>query len=229
MTPFQKLLVKLEDCEDIRICSGDKPLREACEDFRRWAGDKPLREAWSDCQKADWMLGLAGWMAGQPGWPTHPQVVMAASAIARKALPHAGRVHPHALSLIQAAEAWAADPSPEKRDVAEDAAVEARGDAEKALWEELLEGRAGEEWAAVEAAAEVTEVAVWASQEDPYWVARKAFEVVVWAGLAAAAPPEVARALEAEHAEICRNMLAVPQILEGEGETNQEEEEHQKP
>lgn len=217
MTPFQELLVQ----------------QEACEDFRLWAGAKTLREAWSACPKAEWMLGLAAWMAGTPGWPTHPQVLMAMATIARTALPHAGEVLAPARTGIEAAEAWAADPSSEKREAARDAARAGRDAAERVeSWMEAFLERGSESWMEAKAVSRVTRAGAWAALSAIYPVAEATEEEArsVARGMAYSAARVVefsaapARALEAEHAAICRRMLPVPQRLDGEGETNDEEE-----
>jgi hypothetical protein len=51
---FRKLLVRLE----------------ACSEARRWADGRSLQETWDVCDRADWLLWLAGRMADKPGWHT---------------------------------------------------------------------------------------------------------------------------------------------------------------
>lgn len=113
----------------------DKLLDEldACEDAREWARDKSLGRAWAECERSDWMLWLAARMIGKPGWPTHQEIVSIACACARRALAHIPSGEDRPRLAIEAAEAWAADPTEERRDAA-GAAARAAGAAARAAW-----------------------------------------------------------------------------------------------
>lgn len=63
--------------------------------------------AWSRCERPDWML----WIAARRGVDARA-LVRCAAACARTALPHAGAGRAVCLEAIEAAEAWAADPTP---------------------------------------------------------------------------------------------------------------------
>ena len=73
----------------------------ACEDAVAWVGDRDITAAWAECQRADWMLWLAGRVVARP------LVVLAACACARTALRYvlAGEDRPRV--AIETAERWA--------------------------------------------------------------------------------------------------------------------------
>lgn len=76
----------------------------ACAEAREWAKPyKTLSDAWAACERGDWML----WLAAQAGLCSRQELVLAACACARLALPHVpdGEVRP--LRAIETAEAWA--------------------------------------------------------------------------------------------------------------------------
>ena len=88
---------------------------DSCAKVKKWAKRKTLAEAWADCEKADWMLRLAGKMAGQDGWPTKYEIVRCAALCAETVLylvPE-GETRPRA--AIDAALAWADNPSMQNR------------------------------------------------------------------------------------------------------------------
>ena len=73
----------------------------ACEDAVAWVGDRDITAAWAECERADWMLWLAGRVVARP------LVVLAACACARTALRYvlAGEDRPRV--AIETAERWA--------------------------------------------------------------------------------------------------------------------------
>ena len=73
----------------------------ACEDAVAWVGDRDITAAWAECDRADWMLWLAGRVVARP------LVVLAACACARTALRYvlAGEDRPRV--AIETAERWA--------------------------------------------------------------------------------------------------------------------------
>jgi hypothetical protein len=60
---------------------------KACPEAVRWVGKQDLKTAWAKCERADWMLWLAGKMVGKRGWPIREQLVLAACACAETVLP----------------------------------------------------------------------------------------------------------------------------------------------
>ena len=79
----------------------------ACSDARDWAKGKDLHEVWITCERADWLLWLAGRMAGEPGWPTRQQIVLAACACAETALKFVKPGEDRPRQAIETARAWA--------------------------------------------------------------------------------------------------------------------------
>ena len=105
---------------------------QACPEAREWAKGKTLREAWASCQRADWMLWLVGRMEGKKGWPGRPQLVVAACACARRALRCVPDGEERPRLAIEAAEAWAREPTEERRAAADSAAYSAASAADSA-------------------------------------------------------------------------------------------------
>ena len=79
----------------------------ACVDAIQWVGDRDLLAAWQDCERADWMLWLAGKMCDQSGWPTRRQVVLAACACAERALIYVPLGEERPRLAIETARRWA--------------------------------------------------------------------------------------------------------------------------
>ena len=78
----------------------------ACAEAITWAkGYDSLDAAWHACERADWMLWLAGHCAGDVDSASRQRVVLAACACARTALKHTK--DPRPLKAIETAEAWA--------------------------------------------------------------------------------------------------------------------------
>ena len=123
----------------------------ACDDARKWLDTLPLtttaQQAWDQCQRGDWMIWW--WATACP--TERPAVVLAACQCARTALTHvpAGELRP--LRAIEAAEAWARNPS--------EAARAAAGAASDAAW--AVSDAAG----AVSAAAGAASAAAWAASD----------------------------------------------------------------
>ena len=81
---------------------------KACAEAREWAKGYPdLATAWAACPRADWMLWLAAKAIGEPGSDAHRQLVLAACACARHALPHVKPGEGRPLAAIEIAERWA--------------------------------------------------------------------------------------------------------------------------
>ena len=78
----------------------------ACEEARTWAKGKDLHEVWTSCDRADWLLWLAGRMADEPGWPTRKQIVLAACACAETALRYVKPGEDRPRIAIETARAW---------------------------------------------------------------------------------------------------------------------------
>lgn len=83
----------------------------ACPEAVQWVGERDLPTAWAECERADWMLWLCGMMAGKPGWPTRPQVVLVACLCAARALRYGPAGEDRPRLAIEAARAWAANPT----------------------------------------------------------------------------------------------------------------------
>jgi hypothetical protein len=78
----------------------------ACSEARSWAKGKDLHEVWTSCERADWLLWLAGRMADKPGWPTRKQIVLAACACAETALKFVKPGEDRPRLAIETARAW---------------------------------------------------------------------------------------------------------------------------
>lgn len=101
----------------------------ACREARVWAADKSLSEVWSSCERADWLLWLAGRMAGKPGWPSHREVVLAACDCAETSLKFLPEGEDRQRKCIEVVRRWAAGLATleEVRDARRDAAPSASG------------------------------------------------------------------------------------------------------
>ena len=117
MTDLQKLLTRLSAC------------KEAVE----WVGERDLPTAWAECERADWMLWLAGNMAGKNGWSKRKDVILAAIECGRLSLANAGEYRDQLSAVFDVAEKCAKDPTPENIDAARSAGS-AAGSAESAAW-----------------------------------------------------------------------------------------------
>ena len=73
----------------------------ACEDAVAWVGDRDITAAWAECQRADWMLWLAGRVVARP------LVVLAACACARTVLRYVPDGEDRPRVAIETAERWA--------------------------------------------------------------------------------------------------------------------------
>ena len=80
----------------------------ACSDAIAWAKDyKTFQEAWDKCERADWMLWIAGKMIGKNGCSTRKEVVLVACKCARTALKYLPKDEKRPLKCIQIVEKWA--------------------------------------------------------------------------------------------------------------------------
>ena len=73
----------------------------ACEDAVAWVGDRDITAAWAECDRADWMLWLAGRVVARP------LVVLAACACARTVLRYVPDGEDRPRVAIETAERWA--------------------------------------------------------------------------------------------------------------------------
>jgi len=92
-----------------------------CSDAATWLGNQTnITEAWNACPRGDWML----WLAARVG-VERPTLVKAAAACARLSFVYVkeGEIRP--LKAIEAAEAWAENPTEENRKAADAAAYAA--------------------------------------------------------------------------------------------------------
>ena len=79
---------------------------DACKDAVEWAKNyKTFQEVWDNCERADWMLWIAGTMADKNG--NRKQVVLAACKCARRSLKYVDQGEKRPLEAIQTAERWA--------------------------------------------------------------------------------------------------------------------------
>ena len=104
---------------------------DACAEAIAWVGDRDLPTAWAECQRGDWLLWLAGRLC-QPGDEQHRALVRAACAIVRTVLHRVPAGEDRPRLAIEAAEAWAEEPTPDRAtasDAANDAASDAASDA----------------------------------------------------------------------------------------------------
>ena len=90
---------------------------EACSEARQWAGDRTAAQAWEECERADWLL----WWAARIERSGRQQVVLAAAACARTALPNVPVGEDRPRLAIEAAERWAKEPTEQNRAAAADA------------------------------------------------------------------------------------------------------------
>ena len=80
----------------------------ACADAVAWARKQPTAaKAWASCERADWMLWIAGKMAGPLRHASRRPLVLAACACARTVLKHVPKTELRPLRAIEMAEAWA--------------------------------------------------------------------------------------------------------------------------
>ena len=132
----------------------------ACEEAVEWAADQPdFPTAWQACERADWLLWLAGKMADRPGWPERKAVNLAGIACGRLSLEHAGKWRKELEEVFDVAERCANDPTPENRSAAESAA-------ESAAW---FAARSDAWFAARSAAWFDAESDAWSSAESDAW------------------------------------------------------------
>ena len=100
----------------------------ACSEAVKWVGRKSLATAWAKCERADWLL----WYAYKRG--VDPRIMTrAACACARTALQYVPAGEDRPRLAIEAAEAWADDPTP-ARDAARAATGAAAAAAGAASW-----------------------------------------------------------------------------------------------
>ena len=109
---------------------------KACEEAVEWAETQPdFSTAWQNCERADWMLWLAGAMAGKRGWPERKAVILARIACGRLSLEYAGKYRAQLTEVFDIAERCANDPTPENIAAARSAARSAESAAEsRAAW-----------------------------------------------------------------------------------------------
>ncbi len=79
----------------------------ACSEAVKWVGNRSLATAWAKCERADWML----WYAHKRGVDARI-MTRAACACARTALQYVPAGEDRPRLAIEAAEAWADDPTP---------------------------------------------------------------------------------------------------------------------
>ena len=80
---------------------------DACKDAIEWAKDyKTFQEVWDNCERADWLLWIAGNMSDK-GINTRKDIVLCACKCARLSLKHMPKDEKRPLKAIQTAERWA--------------------------------------------------------------------------------------------------------------------------
>ena len=84
---------------------------DACREAREWAGTRTAQQAWDECERADWLLWWA-WMVGRDN---RAALICATCCGPRRALRFVTSGELHLLRAIEAAEAVAAENTPENR------------------------------------------------------------------------------------------------------------------
>jgi hypothetical protein len=170
---------------------------KACPDAVEWARAHPsLAAAWKACERADWMLWLAGELCRTV--PQRKRLTLATCACARTALKYVPKGEKRPLVAIQTAERWARGTHGVTiEDVR--AAWAAAGDAARAAGEAAWAAgdTAWAAWAAAGDAAWAAGDAAWAAWAagDTAWAAWAAAGDAAWAaGEAARAAGDAARA-----------------------------------
>jgi len=80
---------------------------DACEDAVIWATQyKTWQEVWDNCERADWLLWIAGRMVN-PNSDQHKQLVLCACKCARRSLKYLPKNEKRPLIAIETAERWA--------------------------------------------------------------------------------------------------------------------------
>ena len=105
---------------------------EACAEAVEWVGKRDLATAWAECERADWLLWLAGNMAGELRWPSRKEVILTAIECGRTSLRYAGKGRKQLEEVYEVATCCVNDPSPENRAAARTAAEAAWAAAEAA-------------------------------------------------------------------------------------------------
>ena len=166
----------------------------ACSEAVEWVGDRTEVEAWRECERADWML----WLAGRRPWGEHSEIMRAACACARTVLHLVKPGEDRPRLAIEAAEIWADVPSEENREAVRAAAARAYA----AEYVAAAADAAGWANAAAEAcAANAACAASEACAEEAEW----AFEAAAYAACAEA---EAAESL----ADLVRQHIAGPSV-----------------
>jgi len=173
---------------------------DACSDAVAWARRyDSLKAAWAACERADWMLWLAGKVCGDRGSDGHRKLVLATCSCARTALRYVPEGEYRPRVAIETAERWA------RGEATDDELSAANAAAEAAAWAAARAVRAAKAaratWAAAGAAA-------WAAAEAADWAARVAAgaaraawaaEAAAWTAANAAASKDMADMLRRDH------------------------------
>lgn len=111
----------------------------ACNEALEWASQyTTAQQIWDNCERADWLL----WWAARTEANSHQQIVLVSCQCARRALKYVPEGEDRPRLAIEAAEAWATNPTEEAARAAARAAV----------------------WAAAQAAARTAEAAARAAE-----------------------------------------------------------------
>ena len=176
----------------------------ACEDAVAWVGDRDITAAWAECDRADWMLWLAGRVVARK------TVVLAACACARTALRYvlAGEDRPRV--AIETAERWARGEATiaEVRSAAAAAAAYAADDAAYAAAY------------AADAAAYAADAAAYAAADAAAAAAAYAADYAAYAAAAAAAyaaadAADGRKVALAQMADLVRGIIVADQVVAG--------------
>ena len=147
----------------------------ACDEARDWVNGHHMRQAYEKCERPDWILWMAGRMAGTPGFPTVEQIILAACDCAETALKYVPEGEERPKKAIEAARAYAKNPS-----------AGAAGAAARAAWAAgAAAGAAGAAGAAARAAGAAARAAAGAAG------AAGAAAEAAWAAAEAAANKEM--------------------------------------
>ena len=157
---------------------------DACADAVAWVGDRSWESAWAECPRGDWLL----WYAGRAG-ADRRDIVRAAAACARLVLHLVPPGEDRPRLAIEAAEAWADAPTPER------------------AWAAARAAAAAEAWAAAAAARAAAAAEAWAAAA---WTAEAAARAVGAAEAGAAR-----KAMHLRCAEAVRAAIPFPGPLDG--------------
>ena len=187
---------------------------EAGFEMVEWAGRRRSRDrAWRDCPRGDWLIEWAALAGADPR-----DVVRAAAACARLALIHVPSAEARPRLALDAAEAWADEPSAARAEAARAATTAATVAAAAAAWADEpsagVAGAAEAAWAAAMASmAAGTTRAERDRERSAVWAEREAVESAGAQGTTAAGKAAARVAMHRRCADAVRRILpALPSL-----------------